>query len=1391
MMKRYISLFLILTIILTQLAGMSFIVDASDYDVYVATNSSTASSFQRIDTNNNTAAGATADGWLMFTKDNDNTTRYFTDDDTIKITFNVAENGYYDFYLDVQGVSVIWDAWNSEDAAGFYAYPVDVETNDGEEISESNKVMLVAAKEQGKDGITYNDQPDKYSRETITVLENVLLMAGTNVISFGIKSGRTQNKMRLYGAGLTYKSAYTTPSEPEPEPEVPTGNINPFSFELDTLSSETGTLADSDREFTSNVFGADFDWKNFRGTLVMSMDVNVRADVTADRQRYTDLLDINSGLYFSKDGGKSVILATVPGVTMAVWQASYADGVILKMITNQSPWANGGDYVNNKPYTQTTDNYIAMSNGVAEMIGRRPATQINGSPVGMKSSNRGYANGMFGMGAAGSQGARWGVLAGPTKINLQTVIEKTDDYEWVTTHYMNGRIVAGTVTKSRPTDEGDNAYVGFSGIVSSPDATDKSRIDAKDGFRFYMKTADSEQTIAQTVENIKVSVYGTTENPAADGNTKVSECVEVGNDATVAVPVVNIVSGGAGAYIPESIESVKVVRVAKHSTGLMEGEDVASEGIIALESNTTGVGSINLGVSVNEQAMDWDNHNYIVTFNGVTDIIGSLYNPSFDDKKTDGFANDIVLEKKGQAFVNNSVILYKGTAPQIYSSEFYKEDSTDALESNLNYLANKIELKTALTSRALTLNLGESEVATGTTTADGDITFALGTNKVLGTGKEYTIKSGDTVIGKFTTTAADSSVWAELTPDKTQAKIFNLTDDNVESTYLVFSTASSIDYLNATDIAGNSIVTENVPAPLSGDNGLSLTVFDTFGSASAVLDKNKVAPEDFFEDNTNVTTKTGHKNAAQRLAVFKGGWTSTPNDAACAENLVMVKTATTNESGEATYNLDFRGKATDKYVIAVYTGGEIYYTTVLFAAAAENTTALGILNSSADVAAVKTAIADISSPITIDKFFEYLEVDFSGYAFDASQRDAILGDVIKHKIMKSATFTKDTAKEVFKKYTALKALETKKATKIENVADCFDVFVTDGDVKNWYSYRNSRPNENERVSIATTDSWRTTLYSKVAKSFSFDDNNALTKVEVFEKAVREELLLAIVASAESEEQLGLALGDFQSNCSLNSDLIGKSKVLSAIWKQTYATVSALKTAMQTANNQYNYDPPAGGGGGGAGKYDDKYFEKTDDPIQPTDPGITPGTSQPATTFSDVGDSHWAKDYIEELYEKGIVSGTSAKEFSPSDNVKREEFVKMIVNAAGLEIADYKEGFGDVKIDDWYATYVITALENGLINGVAADRFGAGQEITRQDIAVILYKALAEKTGEVEGAPEFADSDSISDYAVTAVKALADLKIINGYEDKTFRANEKATRAEAAKMICEFLKIYAE
>lgn len=210
-----------------------------------------------------------------------------------------------------------------------------------------------------------------------------------------------------------------------------------------------------------------------------------------------------------------------------------------------------------------------------------------------------------------------------------------------------------------------------------------------------------------------------------------------------------------------------------------------------------------------------------------------------------------------------------------------------------------------------------------------------------------------------------------------------------------------------------------------------------------------------------------------------------------------------------------------------------------------------------------------------------------------------------------------------------------------------------------------------------------------------------------------------------------------------------------------------------------------------------YLENPDRPIQGGStwngtgspevvPPITTIPESGSDIFTDLDGYAWADEAIGYLAARDIISGRGDGRFEPAAYVTREEFVTMVIKAFSLYSENAVCSFTDVPAGAWYAQYIASGVEAGVVSGVTDTLFGAGSNITRQDIAVIAARAKgAEGTYTDTG---FTDNAQIADYAKNSVGWMREMGCISGYEDGTFRPMNACTRAEAAKIIYEVLNL---
>jgi LysM repeat protein len=171
----------------------------------------------------------------------------------------------------------------------------------------------------------------------------------------------------------------------------------------------------------------------------------------------------------------------------------------------------------------------------------------------------------------------------------------------------------------------------------------------------------------------------------------------------------------------------------------------------------------------------------------------------------------------------------------------------------------------------------------------------------------------------------------------------------------------------------------------------------------------------------------------------------------------------------------------------------------------------------------------------------------------------------------------------------------------------------------------------------------------------------------------------------------------------------------------------------------------------------------------------------ATAVTDIA-THWAKDDITFMLNRGVLKNTFATTFSPNSAMTRGEFVSALGRLAKANVSIYRQSsFADVKKDADYMGYVEWANKNNILKG-ADGRFAPDQAITREQMAVALQnysKAIERKLTIVQLENVFADSANIITSAKDAVKQMQMAGVICGKIGNRFEPQSAATRAEVA------------
>ena len=179
-------------------------------------------------------------------------------------------------------------------------------------------------------------------------------------------------------------------------------------------------------------------------------------------------------------------------------------------------------------------------------------------------------------------------------------------------------------------------------------------------------------------------------------------------------------------------------------------------------------------------------------------------------------------------------------------------------------------------------------------------------------------------------------------------------------------------------------------------------------------------------------------------------------------------------------------------------------------------------------------------------------------------------------------------------------------------------------------------------------------------------------------------------------------------------------------------------------------------------------------------------------FTDIhGTEHWAEKSIDYSTGLGIMKGTGENIFSPDLPVTRAMLVTVLYRNEGEPDVTGVSNFDDVENDSWYENAVLWAKQNGIVNGVTETEFSPNENITREQIATIMhryenYKKNDTETFETANIDNFDDAEDVSDYAEMSVKWAISYGLIKGKTSATINPFDNATRAETAAILHRYL-----
>ena len=183
-----------------------------------------------------------------------------------------------------------------------------------------------------------------------------------------------------------------------------------------------------------------------------------------------------------------------------------------------------------------------------------------------------------------------------------------------------------------------------------------------------------------------------------------------------------------------------------------------------------------------------------------------------------------------------------------------------------------------------------------------------------------------------------------------------------------------------------------------------------------------------------------------------------------------------------------------------------------------------------------------------------------------------------------------------------------------------------------------------------------------------------------------------------------------------------------------------------------------------------------------------GDNCPSKAFSDLDTSRWYHEGVDFVLTEGIMVGITDTIFAPNAELTRGQIVTILYRMAGSPEMDVETPFTDVDPDRFYAAAVAWAFENGIVKGVSDTEFAPSANVTREQLVTFLARYATFKGVDVtaEGNLDaFADSASVSKYAVDSMIWAVENGIVAGMEGNTLAPKATASRAQVATFVLRF------
>lgn len=186
----------------------------------------------------------------------------------------------------------------------------------------------------------------------------------------------------------------------------------------------------------------------------------------------------------------------------------------------------------------------------------------------------------------------------------------------------------------------------------------------------------------------------------------------------------------------------------------------------------------------------------------------------------------------------------------------------------------------------------------------------------------------------------------------------------------------------------------------------------------------------------------------------------------------------------------------------------------------------------------------------------------------------------------------------------------------------------------------------------------------------------------------------------------------------------------------------------------------------------------------------------ALPFTDLAAGAWYEDAVAYVYRHDLMSGVSEDTFGPNAALSRAQLCQILYNMEGRPAVTGSGSFSDLADGAWYTDAVTWAASQGIVDGYGGGLFGPDDNITREQLASILYRYAQARgddvsVGEDTNILSYADAADVAEYAVSAMQWACGAGVITGISESALAPRGEATRAQTAAMLMRFCEQYVE